>query len=90
VNIQACRTVLGSVHIHKKFFVKLKEWGDAWFDSVTMAVEVKKWSNVESTWIIKSNHSFYPMEALYAIMNGKFGFKATRHLVSTTTSIGII
>jgi hypothetical protein len=44
--------------------------GEAWFGSIVTVVEVEKRRNVKSTWIINSNHSFYPMEALYVIMKG--------------------
>jgi hypothetical protein len=46
--------------------------GDAWFGSVMTTVEVNTRLNVESNCIIKSNHSFYPMEALHVILKGRF------------------
>ena len=42
--------------------------GDSWFGSVATAVELKCMLNVHSTWIIKTNHQFYPMRALYAVL----------------------
>jgi hypothetical protein len=66
------------------------EWvgGDAWFGSVMTAVEVNKRMEVDSTWIIKSNHSFYPMAGLHAILKGRFGNKFAGHWVSMTSVIG--
>jgi hypothetical protein len=42
----------------------------AWFGSVMTAVEVKKKMEVDSTWIIKGNHYFYPMAGLHAVLKG--------------------
>jgi hypothetical protein len=61
---------------------------DAWFGIIMAVVGVKKFLNVESTWIIKSNHSFSLMEALHSILKGKFGSKVVGHWVYTTTKIG--
>jgi hypothetical protein len=33
--------------------------GDAWFGSMTTALEAKKRLSVDSTWIIKGNHTFF-------------------------------
>jgi hypothetical protein len=52
------------------------------------AVEVKKRMEVDSTWIIKGNHSFYPMAGLNAVLKGRFGNKCTGHWVSMTSVIG--
>jgi hypothetical protein len=46
--------------------------GDAWFGSVMTAVEVKNSMEVDSTWIIKGNHYFYPMAGLHAVLKGGF------------------
>jgi hypothetical protein len=62
--------------------------GDAWFGSVLTAVEVKVSLNVDSTWIIKGNHAFYPMEALHAILKGRFENKISGHWFSMTAIIG--
>jgi hypothetical protein len=44
--------------------------------------------NVDSTWIIKGNHAFYPMEALNAIIKGIFETKISGHWVSVNAIIG--
>jgi hypothetical protein len=62
--------------------------GDAWFGSFMTAVEVKKRMEVESSWIIKGNHSFYPMAGLNAVLKGGFGNKCAGHWVSMTSVIG--
>jgi hypothetical protein len=61
--------------------------GDAWFGSVMTAVEVKKRMEVDSAWIIKGNHSFYPMASLHAVLKGRFGNKCAGHWVSMTSVI---
>jgi hypothetical protein len=55
--------------------------GDAWFGSVMTAVETKKRFNVESTFIIKNNHSYYPMQALQAVLKARFGDRPAGHWV---------
>jgi hypothetical protein len=62
--------------------------GNAWFGSVMTAVEVKKRMEVDSTWIIKGNHSFYPLAGLHAVLKGRFGNKCAGHWVSMTSVIG--
>jgi hypothetical protein len=42
--------------------------GGAWFGSMVTALEDNKSLCVESTWIIKGNHSFYPTAALHAVL----------------------
>jgi hypothetical protein len=84
-------------HTQQKSFVKLKVstllvvggWvgGDAWFGIVMTAVEVKKRMEVESTWIIKGNHYFYPMAGLHAVLKGRFGNTCAGHWVSMTSVI---
>jgi hypothetical protein len=61
---------------------------DAWFGSAMTAVEVKKRMEVDSTWIIKGKHSFYPMVGLHAVLKGIFGSKCAGHWVSMTSVIG--
>jgi hypothetical protein len=51
-------------------------------------VEVKKRLGVDSTWIIKVNSSYYPMAALYAVLNASFGTKVDGHWVVMTLAIG--
>jgi hypothetical protein len=61
--------------------------GDAWFGSTVTVIEAKKRLNIESTWSIKGNHSFYPMVALHMVMKARFGTKTDGHWVSMTIHI---
>jgi hypothetical protein len=62
--------------------------GDAWFVSALTAVEVKVRSNMYSTWIVKVNHTCYPMETLHAILKDRFKSKIAGHCVSMAAEIG--
>jgi hypothetical protein len=64
--------------------------GDAWFGSAMTVVEVTERMEVESTWIIKDNHSFNPMAGLHAVLKGIFGNKCAGHWVSMTSVIGCV
>jgi hypothetical protein len=55
--------------------------GDAWFGSVLSAVEVMKRLKVHSTFIIKNNHSFFPMEAVHAVLKACFQDRPAGHWV---------
>jgi hypothetical protein len=48
---------------------------DAWFGSMVTALEAKNRLNVNSTWIIKGNHAFYPMGALHSVIKARSGTK---------------
>jgi hypothetical protein len=61
--------------------------GDSWFGSMITALEAKKRLNINSTWIIKGNHAFYPMGALHAVIKARFGTKVTGHWLTVTTTI---
>ena len=61
--------------------------GDAWFGSVATAVEVFKRLRVHSTWVIKSNHTYYPMQVLYAILRARYGDYPVGHWVVMRTRI---
>jgi hypothetical protein len=61
--------------------------GDAWFGSVMKAVELKKRVNLNSTFIIKNNSTFFPTKALHGILRSRFGDKAAGHWVVMTTAI---
>jgi hypothetical protein len=61
--------------------------GNAWFESMFTALETKKPLNVDSTWIIKGNHAFYPMGALHAVIKAQFGIKIAGNWVTMTTTI---
>ena len=62
--------------------------GDAWFGSVTTAVEVYSRFKVHSTFIIKNNDDFYPMRALLAVLKARYPKRAAGHWVTMTTTIG--
>ena len=47
--------------------------GDAWFGSVQAVVELKKRLDVFSTFVVKNNKQFYPMEALHVVMKARHG-----------------
>jgi hypothetical protein len=61
--------------------------GDAWFGSVMTAMELKKRLNLNSSFIIKNNSTFYPMKALHGILRSRFQDKAAGHWVIMTTNI---
>jgi hypothetical protein len=64
--------------------------GDAWFSSVMSAVELKKRLNLNSTFIIKKNITFFPAKALHGILRSRFGDKTAGHwFLMTTTSAGV-
>jgi hypothetical protein len=54
---------------------------------MVMALEVNNFLCVESTWIIKGNHIFYPTSALHAVLKARFGSKTAGHWVVMTTTI---
>jgi hypothetical protein len=57
--------------------------GDSWFDSVLSAVEVYLHFGVHSTWVIKQNYEYFPMEVLKA----RYGKKPAGHWVVFLTKI---
>ncbi|CAB9515559.1 unknown protein [Seminavis robusta] len=61
--------------------------GDAWFGSVATCVELKKRFGVHSTFIVKNNKAFYPMEVLNAVLKARHGDKPAGHWVVMTTTI---
>jgi hypothetical protein len=52
---------------------------NARFGSMVAGLEAKKRLNVNSTWIIKGNHAFYPFAALHAVIKARFGTKIAGH-----------
>jgi hypothetical protein len=64
--------------------------GDAWFGSMVTALEFNKRLCVESTWIIKGNHSLYPTVALHAVVKERFGSKTAGHWVIMTIIISCV
>jgi hypothetical protein len=61
--------------------------GNAWFGSMVTALEANKRLNIDSTWILKGNHAFYPMGALHAVIKAWFGTKIAGEWVTMTTPI---
>ena len=61
--------------------------GDSWFGSVASAVEVYKRFGVHSTFIIKTNVQFYPMQVLCAILRARHGDRPAGHWVVLKTKI---
>src|SRR6056300_842834 len=59
--------------------------GDAWFGSVPCAVELKKRLDVYSTFIVKQNQQYYPMEVLHAILMARYGDRPGGHWVVMKT-----
>ena len=70
---------------------KVKEggWvgGDAWFGSVMSCVEVRNQLNVHSTFIIKQNLSYYPLQVLQRVMKERHGKHPAGHWVTMRTVI---
>jgi hypothetical protein len=77
--------------LHQAEGVNVVEGGwvgsDDWSGSVMMAVELKKYLNLKSTFIIKNNSILYPTKALHGILRSHFGDKAAGHWIFMTTTI---
>jgi hypothetical protein len=61
--------------------------GDAWFGSVLSAVEVMVRFNVFSTWVIKQNTDFFPMQALHSVLKARYGDRPAGHWVVFRSNI---
>jgi hypothetical protein len=61
--------------------------GDSWFGSALSAVEVRVRFNVYSTWVIKQNTDFFPMQALHSVLTARYGDRPAGHWVVFMTSI---
>jgi hypothetical protein len=61
--------------------------GDAWFGSVMTCVEVMQEFDVHSTWIVKNNTAFFPMEALHSVLKARHGSRRAGHWVVMKTCI---
>jgi hypothetical protein len=61
--------------------------GDAWFGSVMTSVEVMKRLGVHSTFIVKNNTLYYPMGALFAILEARHAQRPAGHWVVMRTTI---
>ena len=55
--------------------------GDAWSGSIESCIELKKWCNVYSTFIIKQNVNYFPMQVLHKVLLARHGFKPAGHWV---------
>ena len=61
--------------------------GDAWFGSVESCIELKKRFNVYSTFIIKQNVNYFPMQVLHKVLIARHGSKPAGHWVVMQTTI---
>jgi hypothetical protein len=55
--------------------------GDAWFGSMMSVIETYKWKKVHSTFIIKNNQTFFPMQPLHAVLKARYGNHPAGHWV---------
>ena len=55
--------------------------GDAWFGSVMTAVELRKRLGVHSTFIVKNNKNYFPMEVLHSVLKARHGSHPAGHWV---------
>lgn len=62
--------------------------GDAWFGSVMSVVELRKRFDVHSTFVVKNNKNYFPMEALYLILRARHGRHPAGNWVVMRTRIG--
>lgn len=65
--------------------------GDAWFGSIPCVVELKKKLNVHSTFIIKQNLQYCPLQVIQRIMRARNieGRAAGKHVVMKATISGV-
>jgi hypothetical protein len=65
--------------------------GDAWFGSVPCVVELKNKMNIFSTFIIKQNVQYCPLQVIQRVMlaRNKCGRRAGRHVVMKATISGV-
>jgi hypothetical protein len=61
--------------------------GDAWFGSVISSVEVFKRFGVHSSWVIKTNHHFYPKQCLERMLRARHGSRIAGKWVVFSTTI---
>ena len=47
--------------------------GDAWFGSVESSVELMRRKKVFSTFIVKQNLNYFPMQTLHEVMDARYG-----------------
>jgi hypothetical protein len=65
--------------------------GDAWFGSIPCVVELKKKMNIYSTFIIKQNLQYCPVQVIQWIMKARYhdGHLAGQHAVMKATISGV-
>ncbi|KAL7525905.1 hypothetical protein ACHAXR_002386, partial [Thalassiosira sp. AJA248-18] len=61
--------------------------GDAWFGSINSSVELKKRLGVNSTFIIKHQQQYFPMEVLHEILLARYPKRPVGHWVVMTAKI---
>ena len=62
--------------------------GDAWFGSVMSCVELMVRMKVFSTFIVKNNSLYFPMEVFYSILKARHGNRPAGHWVTMKATIG--
>ena len=80
---EVLRQVNGSKLTPKKSWVG----GDAWFGSVTTAVETKIIHDVDSTWVVKGHTKWFPKKILFAILKARHGDNVAGNWVVMKTRI---
>ncbi len=65
--------------------------GDAWFGSIPCVVELKQKLNIYSTFIIKQNVQYFPLQVIQRVMRtrNRQGRPAGRHAVMKATISGV-
>jgi hypothetical protein len=61
--------------------------GDSWFGSIGTALELLKLKKVHSTWVIKQNHAYFPMQVLHKLLISRHGNNPAGHWVVMTVEI---
>ncbi|KAL7549478.1 hypothetical protein ACHAWF_012745 [Thalassiosira exigua] len=61
--------------------------GDAWFGSINSCVELYKRLGVFSTFIVKQNLNYFPMQVLHAVLRARYPRQTAGHWVVMKTTI---
>ena len=61
--------------------------GDAWFGSINTAVELKAKLGIYSTFIVKQNLNYFPMQVLHAILVARYSKRPAGHWVTMKATI---
>ena len=61
--------------------------GDAWFGSIESCIELKRRCGVYSTFIVKQNIKYFPMQVLYKILLARHGSRPAGHWVVMQSKI---